>query len=91
MSPTFLKKNLLKYGPSGSGKESTAESSAGDARNLGSVPQRGRSPGGGKGNPLHILDWKLPWAGEPGRLQSTWSQRPGHTCVRTWMHQYIHG
>ena len=25
-----------------------------------------------------ILAWKIPWMGEPGRLQSTGSQRVGH-------------
>ena len=24
------------------------------------------------------LAWKIPWTEEPGRLQSTWSQRVGH-------------
>ena len=28
-----------------------------DARNLGSIPELGRSPGGGNGNPLHIFAW----------------------------------
>ena len=26
-----------------------------------------------------ILAWKIPWRGEPGGLQSMWSQRVGHT------------
>ena len=25
-----------------------------------------------------ILPWRIPWAEEPGGLQSTWSQRVGH-------------
>ena len=25
-----------------------------------------------------ILAWRIPWTEEPGRLQSTWSQRVGH-------------
>ena len=25
-----------------------------------------------------ILAWEIPWMEEPGRLQSTWSQRVGH-------------
>ena len=25
-----------------------------------------------------ILAWRAPWIEEPGRLQSMWSQRPGH-------------
>ena len=24
------------------------------------------------------LAWRIPWTEEPGGLQSTWSQRPGH-------------
>ena len=27
------------------------------------------------------LAWKIPWTEEPGRLQSTGSQRVGHDCV----------
>ena len=38
----------------------------------------GRSPGGRHGNPLSILAWRIPWAEEPGRLQSLESQRAGH-------------
>ena len=34
------------------------------------VPGQGSSPGGGNGNPLHILAWKIPWTEEPGSLQS---------------------
>ena len=28
----------------------------------------GRSPGEGKGYPLSILAWEIPWTEEPGRL-----------------------
>ena len=41
---------------------------AGDARDTGSVPGLGRSPGEGNGNPLQV--WKIPWTEEPGRLWS---------------------
>ena len=59
--------------PDGSdGKESPRN--AGD---LGSVPGLGRSPGGGHGNPLSILAWRIPWTEEPGALQSMRSQRVG--------------
>ena len=44
---------------------------AGDA---GLIPGSGRSSGGGNGNPLSILAWKISWAEEPGRLHSTGSQ-----------------
>ena len=48
--------------------------SAGDLRDLGLIPRPGRSPGEGNGNPLSILAWRIPWAEEPGRLQSIGSQ-----------------
>ena len=57
--------------PSGSdGKESACR--AGDP---GSIPGSGRSPGRGNGNPLQYSFWRIPWAEEPGRLQSMGSQR----------------
>ena len=33
-----------------------------------------------KGMATHcsIFAWRIPWAEEPGRLQSMWSQRVGH-------------
>ena len=51
---------------------------AGDIRDEGSVPGLGRSPGGGRDNPLqysclgNLIE-------EPGRLQSSGSQRVRHT------------
>ena len=44
-----------------------------DAGDAGSVPGSGKSPGGGNGNLLRILAWKIPWTEEPGGLQSTGS------------------
>ena len=44
--------------------------SLGDARDMGSIPGLGRSPGVGNGNPLSILAWKIPWAEEPGELHT---------------------
>ena len=35
-------------------------------------------PGEGNGNHSNILAWKIPWTEEPGRLQSTGSQRVRH-------------
>ena len=45
-----------------------------NAGDVGSFPGLGRFPG--KGNATHssVLAWRIPWAGEPGRLQSTRSQ-----------------
>ena len=51
---------------------------AGDIRDGGSIPGSGRSPGGGHGNPLPILAWRIPWTEEPGWLQPIRSHRVGH-------------
>ena len=51
---------------------------AGEVRDVGSIPGLRRSFGGGNGNPLSILAWKIPWTEEPGGLQSIGSQRVGH-------------
>ena len=51
---------------------------AGATGEVGSIPGSGRSPGGGQGNPLHILAWRIPWTEEPGGLQSIGAQRVGH-------------
>ena len=51
---------------------------AGDLRYAGSILGSGRSPGGGHGNPLSILAWRIPWTEEPGGLQFTGSQRVGY-------------
>ena len=40
---------------------------------LGSVPGLGRSPGEGRGYPLQILAWRIPWT-----VQSMVLQRVGH-------------
>ena len=48
---------------------------AGDAD---SIPGLGRSFGGGDGNPLQCLAWRIPWTKEPGGLQSIGSQTVGH-------------
>ena len=44
--------------------------SVGDTRDMGLVPRSGRSPGKGHSSPLSILAWRIPWAEEPGGLQS---------------------
>ena len=49
-----------------------------DIRDTGLILALGRSPGGGHGNPLHILAWKIPWTEEPGRLQSIVPHGVGH-------------
>ena len=49
--------------------------SAGD---LGSIPESGRSPGEGNGNPLQYSCLENPMGEEPGGLQSMGSQRVRH-------------
>ena len=51
---------------------------AGEVRDTGSILELERPLGGGHGNPLSILAGRIPWTGEPGRLQSIGSQRVGH-------------
>ena len=52
--------------------------SVGDARDLGSIPGSGRSPGGGNGSSLQYLAWEIPQTEKPGGMQSMGSQRVGH-------------
>ena len=63
--------------PGGSdGKESTY--SAGE---LGSIPQLVRSLEEEIATCSSIVDWRIPWTEEPGRLQSMGSQRVEHSWV----------
>ena len=57
---------------------SDSKASAYNAGDLGSISGSGRFPGEGNGNPLQYSAWKIPWTGEPGRLQSMGSPRVGH-------------
>ena len=38
---------------------------AGDVRDAGSIPGRGRSPGEGKATHASTLAWRIPWTEEP--------------------------
>ena len=49
-----------------------------DAGGAGSIPGLGRSPGEGKAAHSSILAWRVPWAEEPGGLQSMGSHRVGY-------------
>ena len=53
-------------------------SSAGDLRDMGSIPGSGRFPEGGLGNHSCIIAWRIPWTEEPGRLQPIVLQRVGY-------------
>lgn len=59
-----------------SNKESTC-----NARDVGSVPWPGRSPGEGDGEGntrCSIVDWRIPWIEEPSALQSVQLERVGY-------------
>ena len=45
---------------------------------LGLILGSGKSPGGGNATHSSILAWEIPWAEEPGGLQSMKLQRVGH-------------
>ena len=49
-----------------------------DLRDVNSVRETGRSPGGGRGNPLQYSCQRILWTEEPGELQSRGSQRVRH-------------
>ena len=51
-----------------SGKNPPAN--AGEVRDVGSIPELGRSPGGEYGDPLQYSCLEVPWTEQPGRLQS---------------------
>ena len=58
--------------------DSEGKASACSAGDLGSIPGSGRSPGEGNGSPLQYSCLENPTMEEPGRLQSTGSQRVGN-------------
>ena len=68
--------------PSGSDSEKSA-CREGD---LSSIPESGRSPGGGYGTHSSTLAWKTPWTEEPGGLQSMGLQRVGQDWATVHFH-----
>ena len=50
---------------------------AGDARDVGSIPELGRSPGGGNATHSSTLAWRIPWTETSGQ-QSMGSHRVRH-------------
>ena len=59
-----------------------------NAVDMDSIPVLGRFTGEGDGNPSSILAWKIPWAENPGRLQSMGLQRVGHDWAYTYTHTH---
>ena len=85
-SPWYLHRNMLPGGLDG--KESVCK-----ARDPGSIPGKGRSPGEGHATHSSILAWRITWTKEPDRLQSTESQKVRHnwaTNTFTFSYVYIH-
>ena len=57
---------------------SMVKKSPADARDPGSIPGSGRSLEEEMAAHSRILAWEIPWAEEPGGLQSIGSERAGH-------------
>ena len=57
---------------------SEGKASACNAGDTGLIPGLGRSPEKEMAIHSSILAWRIPWMEEPGRLQSTGSQRVRH-------------
>ena len=62
---------------------------AGYTRDTSSIPGSGRSPGGGHGNLLQYLVWRMPWTEEPGWLQSQFSS-VAQSCLTLRPHKLQH-
>ena len=56
--------------------------SAGDARDVGSIPGPGRFPEEEMAPQSSVFAWKIPWAEEPGGLQSMGPERVGCDCTQ---------
>ena len=69
---------MVSLGFSGGSVIKNLPANAGDARDMGSIPELGRSPGGGNGNLLQYSCLGKPMEEEPGELQSMGSQRGRH-------------
>ena len=69
---------ILKDGFPGSAVGTKSPANAGDTRDGGSIPESGRSQGGGMATHASILAWRIPWREEPVGLQPMGSQRVGY-------------
>ena len=69
---------MVSLGFSGGSVIKNLPANAGDARDMGSITELGRSPGGGNGNLLQYSCLGKPMEEEPGELQSMGSQRGRH-------------
>ena len=74
--------------PSGSAAVRTHLPGAGGSGDSGWIPGSGRSPREGNGAHPSVLGWEIPWAEEPGGLQSMGS-RELDTTERLNHHQFL--
>ena len=68
----------------------TSPASAGNIRDMGSIPGLGRSPGGGRGNPLQCACLENPRDKESGRLQSVVSAKSQKQMKQLCTHAHEH-
>jgi len=68
----------LDIGGTGSASHKENACNAGDIRDTGLIPGRGRSLEKAMANHSSILAWRIPWTKDAGRLQPAESQRVGH-------------
>ena len=70
-----------------------------NAGDMGLIPESGRCPSEGNGNPLQYsclgnpMDrgaWQIPWTEVPGRLQSMGLQRVGHDWAHMWLRMHVY-
>ena len=74
----FIKAHHEHQLPGGTGSMKNPPSSAGDVRDMDSIPGLGRSSGEGMATRCSIVAWRIVWTGEPGGPHSMGSQRVGH-------------
>ena len=62
---------------------------AGDIRDVGLIPGQEDPLEEGMTTHSSVLIWRIPWTEEPGRIQSTGSQRVGHNYMTCLAHRHI--
>ena len=62
---------------------------AGDAKDSGSIPWLGRSPGRGYGNPLQDSGLENPMTEKPGWLYSPWGGKESDTTEHSHLQRFL--
>ena len=70
----------------GGAVENKLPAKAGDARDMGSIPGSGTSPGGGNGNSMD----RGAWQATVHRVAKSWSDTTVHMHVHTYTHTHTH-